>query len=162
MTTVQTLMFAGLLFFMSGCQYNEEAGTSETATENVESTPVASDEMSKKVVEHHLNSFVDNDMEAVMSDYAEDAILVTPDSTFSGKEAIRGFFAELMPAFPTGESTIELQTMYIKGHLVYIVWHGSSPMLDVPFATDTFIIEDDMIKVQTLGAVINPVAQEDA
>lgn len=46
--------------------------------------------------------------------------------------------------------------MVIDNELAFIVWNGDSPVFDVPFATDTFVIVDGKIQKQTFAGVLNP------
>lgn len=43
----------------------------------------------EQVVTHHLAVFTQHDLEGVLSDYADDAILIAPKQTVQGKVALR-------------------------------------------------------------------------
>ena len=119
--------------------------------------PSSSSEVSQKVLDHHLESFGQNDLEAVVSDYTEESIIITPDSTYKGLEQISSFFAGLFPSFPTDSTEISMKSIFVENEVAYILWDCTTPTLEVPFGTDTFIIEDGKIRIQTFAAVINPV-----
>jgi ketosteroid isomerase-like protein len=106
-------------------------------------------EVTKTLLTHHLSSFQDNDLEAVVSDYTDESILMTTDATYTGREAIRGFFAKLIPQFPKQETRFELDKMIINGEVVFIVWHATTPTLKVPLGSDTFVVKDGKIHRQT-------------
>lgn len=106
---------------------------------------------SKNIVMHHLESFQHNDLEAVLSDYTNESVLITLDATYTGTEEIRNFFTGLMLHFPKQKSSFELDKIVANGGLVYIVWHANTPSLDVPLGTDTFIIKEDKICQQTFA-----------
>lgn len=106
---------------------------------------------SKNIVMHHLGSFQDNDLEAVIADYTNESVLITQDATYNGPEEIKSFFATLMPHFPKQQSSFELDKVVVDNELVFIVWHASTPSLDVALGTDTFIIRDDKIYRQTFA-----------
>ena len=63
----------------------------------------------------------------------------------------------MFPAFPSEGTVLEIDRMVIENELAYIVWHAKTPTVEVPLGTDTFIIEDGKIKLQTFAGVINPV-----
>jgi hypothetical protein len=111
----------------------------------------------QEVFEHHIKAFGENDIEAVMSDFLEDSILITPDAIYKGLSEIKSFFSDVIPHFPTEGTVIEVDKMHTESNIIYIIWHGTTPSLDVPFATDTFVIEDGKIKIQTFAAIMNPV-----
>ena len=54
-------------------------------------------------------------------------------------------------------SAFVMDNMVIENEVVYIIWYCSTPSLDIPLGTDTFIIKDGKINVQTFAAVLNPV-----
>jgi len=105
----------------------------------------------KNVIMHHLSSFQDNDLEAVMSDYTDESVLITQVATYTGLEEIEAFFADLIVHFPKQRSSLELDKVVFNDGLVYIVWHAKTPSLDVSLGTDTFIIKDGKIYQQTFA-----------
>jgi len=111
-----------------------------------------SDSASMNFLMHHLNSFLSNDLEAVISDYTSESVLVTPTATYTGKKEIREFFAELVKYFPKQKSTFELDRTIISNNMIYIVWHAKSPIVNVAFGSDTFVIKDGKIYQQTYAA----------
>ena len=98
---------------------------------------------------HHLSSFVENDLDAVISDYTDESILITPDSIYMGPAEIRAFFVGLMVHFPKGQSSFELDKIVAKDEMVYIVWHAKTPSVTVPLASDTFVLRGGKIHQQT-------------
>ena len=58
----------------------------------VAATPAASP---REVMAHHIAVVKKDDVEAIMSDYAADAVFVTPTATFIGTADIRKFFEHL-------------------------------------------------------------------
>jgi ketosteroid isomerase-like protein len=111
----------------------------------------ALNDASRNIVMHHLGSFQDNDLEAVIADYTNESILITQDRTYKGPAEIKDFFAGLMTHFPKQKSSFELDKVVVNNELVYIVWHATTPSLDVALGTDTFIIRDGKIYQQTFA-----------
>ncbi len=123
----------------------------------VAAEPSRSSDKTKEVLERHLNAFVQNDLEAIVADYTDESIIMTPDSTYKGLEQISAFFSGLLPSFPTEGTSLEVDKMVIENELAYIIWHAATPTLEIPFGTDTFIVEEGKIQRQTFAGVINPV-----
>ena len=117
------------------------------------------DEISKEVVMRHLNSFLDNNLEAVMSDYTNESVLITQGATYTGLEEIRVFFVGLSMHFPQQKSNLVLDKVVANDDLVYIVWHAKTPSLQVPIGSDTFIIKDGKIYRQTFAGQLNFINQ---
>jgi ketosteroid isomerase-like protein len=112
-------------------------------------------EQTERTLRHHLKAFGAGDLEAIMVDYADDALLITADDTFRGHEQIRNFFAGIFgKVFPQGWSSIKVTRQVVEGDLAYITWSGTSAAIKVPFATDTFLHRDGKIIAQTFAAVI--------
>ena len=102
------------------------------------------------VLGHHLESFGTKDVNAIMEDFAEDSVLVTPDASFEGLAAIRGFFEAFMPGItPEILANFTMDRQVVHGELAYIVWNAGSSIL---LGTDTFVVRDGKIKYQTFAA----------
>lgn len=120
-----------------------------------ESRETIQSEVSNKLLKRHLNSFMHNDLHAVMLDYTEESVFITQEATYTGLREIEGFFANLIIHFPEHESKFELDKMIVKDELGFIVWHANTPSLIVSFGTDTFIIKNEKIYQQTSAGQLN-------
>ncbi|MEO8583914.1 MAG: nuclear transport factor 2 family protein [Flavitalea sp.] len=112
-------------------------------------------EHSRNLVTHHLESFKINDLNALMSDYTEQSVFITQQKTYVGLSEIRSFFVGLIAHFPPIGTSFTLDHMEVKEELAFIVWHGQTPSLHVPFGSDTFIINEGKIKQQTFVGELN-------
>ncbi|MEP7109150.1 MAG: nuclear transport factor 2 family protein [Ferruginibacter sp.] len=108
-----------------------------------------------KLLVHHLDSFMQNDLQSLMSDYTNESVFITQDATYTGLNEIKEFFTNLLLHFPKQQSQFELAKMVVKDNLGFIVWHAATPSLVVPIGTDTFIIKDDKISHQTFAGQLN-------
>ena len=115
----------------------------------------AAGKASEKVLLSHLQSFATNDLDALMSDYTEQSVLITHEQTYSGVQEIRSFFVELLTHFPKNRSNFNLDKLVVKDELVYIVWHATTPSLEVPLGTDTFVVKQGKIYQQTFAGQLN-------
>lgn len=106
---------------------------------------------SEAVLQNHLSSFMENNLSVLMTDYTNESVLITPETSYTGLDEIENFFVDLMSHFPKKKSIVELDKTVINDELVYIVWHGKTPSLEVTFATDTFIIKNGKILKQTFA-----------
>ena len=96
---------------------------------------------------NHLQAILQIDVDAIMRDYTEASVLVTPNGQLAGLAAIRGFFAQFIASSPPELlAAITLTHQEVTGEIAYIIWKAE-PF--IPFASDTFLIRDDMIVVQT-------------
>jgi len=74
---------------------------------------------------------------------------VTPNGQLAGLTAIRGFFSQFIASSPPELlKAMTLTHQEITGEIAYITWKAE-PF--IPFASDTFLIRDDTIVVQTFA-----------
>ncbi len=107
------------------------------------------------VLNHHLQSFGAGDVDETMKDYTDDSVLMTPDGALTGLGEIRAAFEEFYGGlFRPGTYEFEMDHIAIEGEIAFIVWHSSNEGAEVPLGTDTFLIRDGKIAVQTFTAQI--------
>ena len=88
-----------------------------------------------------------------MADYADDAVLITPEGTLKGLAQIRPLFAKIFAnMFPPNSTSLNLTKQVVEGEIAYILWSGSSAYYNALFATDTFVMRDGKIVAQTFAA----------
>ncbi len=111
----------------------------------------------KDVLDHHLAAFGAGDVEEAMKDYTDDSVLLTADGAIRGRDALReaftGFFAGL---FAPGTYEFTMDAVHVEGDVAYIVWHASCAPGEIRQGTDTFLIRDGVILVQTYTAAVEP------
>ena len=120
--------------------------------------PVIDEAVTKKVLDHHLQTFQGNDLDGVMADYTEESILITPDRTYKGLAEIRENFVQAYQALPTNGTTMTVTKSVVNRDVAYIVWKAVTPTLEFKYATDTFIVVDGKIVTQTYAGDVVPVA----
>ncbi|MCH8223920.1 MAG: nuclear transport factor 2 family protein [Chloroflexi bacterium] len=102
------------------------------------------------VLAHHIESMGAGDGEAILSDYADDATLLTPNGVFNGISDIKAFFDGFMTQLPPDFITnLVLDVNEVDGEYAYIVWHSGDA---APLGTDTFHIVDGKIAMQSFAA----------
>ena len=65
---------------------------------------MGTDNSTEGVLAHHLQAFGGGDLDAIMSDYGDDSVVLTPDAVLEGPAGIKplfeAFFAELKAKLP--------------------------------------------------------------
>ncbi|MFF7234643.1 nuclear transport factor 2 family protein [Streptomyces sioyaensis] len=117
-----------------------------TAVQAVTPIPQATADVWKR----HIDAWGKRDLDAIMSDYAEDAVLVLNNQTYEGRPAIRKVFTRLFEIFDQGKNNIDPPT--IKDRLVYITWHFTPRAHQTVFGSDTFVVENNAISYQTIAS----------
>src|SRR5438045_379092 len=113
--------------------------TQHTAQHTNGTNEVTRSDASKALLTHHLNSFLDNDLKAVISDYTDESVLITQPTTYTGRKEIETFFADFMAHFPKGNANFDLDEIVVKDEFAFIVWHANNPTLNVSLGSDTFV-----------------------
>jgi ketosteroid isomerase-like protein len=110
-------------------------------------------EQTEKTLHHHWQAFGAGDVDAIMADYAEDAVLITRDATLKGHAQIRSLFSQISEnIFPPDSTSLKLTNQVVEGEIAYILWSANSARYNAPFCTDTFLIHDGKIVAQTFAA----------
>jgi hypothetical protein len=100
------------------------------------------------VLQRHLQAAGES-VDAVMADYLEESILITPTATHRGLAEIRLFFTELLEGGTKGFlGAFKMKRQEVTGDLGYIVWEAR-PWFS--FATDTLLVRDGKIMLQTFS-----------
>lgn len=97
-------------------------------------------------------AFGRGDLDGVIANYAEDAVLVRPGRIYRGRAEIRAMFAEVFAHF--AGLTPQSNTMTVAGRLALLTWTATSPGGRVVQGVDSFVIEGDQIVAQSyVGAL---------
>ncbi len=119
------------------------------------STTELSKRTPEEVFTHHAQALGAEDLDATIMDYADTAVLISPSGVLRGKDAIRGFFADVFRALPQAKWGVK--TTYVE-NILFLEWTADSARASVSDGVDTFIFKDGLIQVQTVRATIVPKA----
>ena len=108
------------------------------------------------VLTHHLSCFGKGDLDGTMADYTAESRLFTPDGLLRGSDAIRGLFVRLFEEFAKPGMSFEMLRQEVDGNAAYIVWKAETADNRVELGTDTFIVQNGKIVIQTFAAKISP------
>jgi ketosteroid isomerase-like protein len=101
------------------------------------------------VVRNHLQA-ARNGVDAVMQDYTDQSVLITPERTYRGLAEIRHFFETLLNGLPAGFfDAFKMIRQEVAGDVAYILWEAK-PWF--PLATDTFVVRNGKFLLQTFAA----------
>jgi ketosteroid isomerase-like protein len=102
----------------------------------------------ERVVRRHLQAFIEQQgVDAIASDYAEDATFLSEARAYRGRPAIRGFFADFIASLPPDAvRDFTLRSLHVDAEVAYITWSAGSQL---PLGTDTFVVRNGRIVSQT-------------
>jgi ketosteroid isomerase-like protein len=110
----------------------------------------------RDVVDHHLKCFGEGDLTGVLSDYAADAVLFTPDGPLRGADAMRPLFQAMIAEFGKPGAVFSMQQQCVEGDYAYILWTAETADNVYEVATDTFVVRDGKIVAQSFAGKITP------
>ena len=108
------------------------------------------------VIDSHLKCFGARDLGGILSDYAPDAVLFTPEGTLRGVGAIQPLFQAMLAEFGKPGATFNLKHLSVEGDHGYILWSAETADNVYEFVTDTFVVRDGRIAVQSFAGKIKP------
>lgn len=106
-----------------------------------------------ETVFRHLQAFVEQQgIEAILSDYADDACFISERRTYRGKSEIREFFEDFITTMPPQSiEQFSLRSLRFDGDVAHVIWGAGS---ELPFGTDTFVVQDGKIVSQTFAMYV--------
>ena len=110
----------------------------------------------KDVLKRHLESFGAQDLDGILADYVPGAVLFTPEGPLRGVDAIKAFFQALLAEFGKPGASFSLKYQSVEGDYGYILWTAETADNVYGLGTDTFIVRDGKIVVQSFAGKITP------
>ncbi len=107
-----------------------------------------------EVLNHHLAAFGSGDVDRIMSDFAEDAVFISPDGVVVGSDQIRPIFEALVAEFSEPGMSFELDGAFVQDRYAQIHWRAETAANIYHYGSDTFLIEDGMIQMQALSVSV--------
>ena len=102
----------------------------------------------QEVFQHHAEALIAGDIDGIVSDYADDAVFITPDGVRRGKDGVREGFERLLSDLPSAEW--QVPTQIFEGDLLFIEWSATAQSSKAEDGIDTFVFSDGLIRAQTV------------
>ena len=110
-----------------------------------------------QVLSHHIRALGSGALDEIVDDYIEDSVLITPDGTVKGLSGIRAAFQGFLSGlFKPGTYELTFDVRLVEGEVAYLIWHAKCASANIVYGTDTFIVKDGKILVQTFAAKVEP------
>jgi hypothetical protein len=101
----------------------------------------------EQVFGHHAQALMAANLDDIVADYSEDAILVVQKQVLRGLDGVRKAFTQLLSDAP--QAKWQVDTVYADD-VLYLEWKARSPNSHIDDGIDTFIFRDGQIRVQTV------------
>ncbi len=102
----------------------------------------------EEVFAHHVQALGAGDLDEIVADYTDDAILITPSGTRRGKAGVRAVFIKLLADVPS--AAWDLKTQIYEDDVLFLEWAADSAATGVDDGLDTFVFAGGQIRVQTV------------
>lgn len=102
----------------------------------------------EEIFDHHAQVLGAGDLEGIVSDYSDDALLVCQAETYRGKDGVRQVFTTLLSDVP--QASWQLPVMVFADDVMYLEWKAQSADRRIDDGIDTFVFRDGQIRVQTI------------
>jgi hypothetical protein len=109
----------------------------------------------EEVFAHHGSTLGAGDLDGILEDYSDDAILIVQSTIYRGEDGARQVFTKLLDDVPDAEW--DLSTVFADD-VLYLEWSAVSAGVGrrVDDGIDTFIFRDGQIRVQTVRYTVRP------
>lgn len=107
-----------------------------------------------EIFDHHIAVFGDGDLQAILSDYDAESVMIYRDKIWQGIDGAREFFCMWLDELMPSGSDFELISRLSVEQTLYITWRAESEKYIFDFGTNTFIVRNDKIWRQTVGAYV--------
>ena len=104
----------------------------------------------QKVWDHHIASWSIKDIDAILSDYSENAFVIVNNKVYEGHDQIRSVFVQLFDLFSHGIN--QIQPAVVKAQTIYILWNFHPDGFGSFVGTDSFVVEDGKIQAQMIAS----------
>ena len=104
------------------------------------------------VLDNHLTCFGKRDLEGILADYAPDAVLFTADGPLKGRDRIKPLFEAMLEEFGKPGASFSLKQRSVEGDHAYIVWTAQTADNVYELGTDTFVVRNGKIAVQSFAS----------
>lgn len=103
-----------------------------------------------------LAAFGTGDLDALVGQYTEDAVIVTPLGAITGADNIRAMIEGILAEFGAPGTTFNLMTTQAVGDVVAFTWSAETPANSYSFASDNFVLRDGKAAYHIFAAHVQP------
>lgn len=107
----------------------------------------------EEVFAHHGEALGAEDLEEILADYSDDAILIVQGTVYRGKDGAREVFTQLLSDVPQAQWSLD--TVFADD-VLYLEWKATGGGRKVEDGIDTFVFADGLIRVQTVVYHVQP------
>ena len=108
----------------------------------------------QEVFAHHAEALGAEDLDGIVADYSDDAVIITPSRVLRGREGVRENFVQLLGEVP--QASWDIKNTVYEGDAMLLEWGAEGGGNRIDDGVDTFIFRDGMIRLQTIRHTVRP------
>ncbi|MET0966776.1 MAG: nuclear transport factor 2 family protein [Nakamurella sp.] len=110
----------------------------------------------EEVFADHFAALAKRDVPLILQDFAEDAVLISPDGALAGLAGVEAFYSQALAGMPDIEFTVA--STVFGGAALLVRWTARASTATVSDGVDTFVFDDGKIALQSSWFTIDPKA----
>ncbi len=103
-----------------------------------------------------LAAFGKGDVNALVEQYADDAVVITPMGILHGKAQIRPMIENIVAEFAQPNVKFKLLFQAAEGDVVIFVWQADTAKNIYDLGAETYVLKDGVAIYQTFAAKVTP------
>lgn len=120
----------------------------------------AADRTPAAVVDHHMKALAAGDLDGLVSDYADDAVLISPGQTAEGKDALRSVYEGMIESKADPKPVFKALKIWGQGDIGFVSWEIDQGDKAQSNGTDAFLVRHNRILVQSVFQGVGPPAEQ--
>lgn len=101
----------------------------------------------QEVFAHHGQALGAENLDQIVADFADDAVVITPAGANRGKDGVREAFTRLFADLPN--AAWDVKTQIYEGNVLLLEWAADAAKSRAD-GVDTFVFRDGLIQAQTV------------
>jgi hypothetical protein len=110
----------------------------------------------EEVFQHHGDALAKQDIDAIISDYAEDAIAITPAGVLHGRQEIGDAIRQVLATMPN--ASWDMRLTIFERDVLFLLWGAESEQNRINDCVDTFLFRDGLIVTHTMSFTVTPIS----
>ncbi len=110
----------------------------------------------QEVMAHHSQALRAGNLDEIAADFADDAVVITPESVQRGKAGAREAFSQLLADLP--DAAWNTKRHVLAGDVLFLEWSADAANSRADDGVDTLVFRDGMIQAQTVRYTLQPKA----
>jgi ketosteroid isomerase-like protein len=103
----------------------------------------------QEVLAHHSQALAAADLDEIVADFADDAVVITPAGAKRGRKGVREAFTQLLTDLP--DATWSVKKQINADGVVLLAWSAEAAGSRADDGVDTFVLDNGMIRAQTVS-----------